>query len=104
MLRARHDNHWQLELSGPARHLYTADRVKALEAALAVATGEAVSLELTVADAALADAPAQRDADALRARQVHAEQAVAGDPVVEAFTQQFGARLRPGSIQPPQGT
>ena len=56
---------------------------------------------MAVAEAELDDVPAQLDAADVRAQQAEAEAAVTRDPVVASFTQQFGARVRAGSIQPP---
>lgn len=101
VLRVRDGDVWQLALTASAHHLKTAERVKALEDAVGAAMGATIRLQMEAAPTELTDVPAQRDAEAARARQARAEREIAADPVVEAFVQQFGARLRPASLQPP---
>ena len=101
VLREQSGPDWQLELTVSAQYLLKPDRVEALQHAVVETHGEPVRLVMAVAEAELDDVPAQLDAADVRARQAEAEAAVTRDPVVASFTQQFGARVRAGSIQPP---
>ena len=101
VLREQSGPDWQLELTVSAQYLLKPDRVEALQNAVVETHGEPVRLVVAVAEAELDDVPAQLDAADVRARQAEAEAAVTRDPVVASFTQQFGARVRAGSIQPP---
>jgi len=101
VLREQSGPDWQLELTVSAQYLLKPDRVEALQNAVVETHGEPVRLVMAVAEAELDDVPAQLDAADVRARQAEAEAAVTRDPVVASFTQQFGARVRAGSIQPP---
>ena len=101
VLRKQGGPDWQLELTVSAQYLLKPDRVEALQNAVVDTHGEPVRLVMAVAEAELDDVPAQLDAADVRAQQAEAEAAVTRDPVVASFTQQFGARVRAGSIQPP---
>ncbi|MAY26468.1 MAG: DNA polymerase III, subunit gamma and tau [Polycyclovorans sp.] len=101
VLREQGGADWQLELTVSAQYLLKPDRVEALQNAVVDTHGEPVRLVMAVAEAELDDVPAQLDAADVRAQQAEAEAAVTRDPVVASFTQQFGARVRAGSIQPP---
>jgi len=101
VLRKQGGADWQLELTVSAQYLLKPDRVEALQNAVVETHGEPVRLVMAVAEAELDDVPAQLDAADVRAQQAEAEAAVTRDPVVASFTQQFGARVRAGSIQPP---
>jgi DNA polymerase III subunit gamma/tau len=101
VLREQGEANWQLELTVSAQYLLKADRLEALQTAVADTQGESIQLKMEVAAAELDDVPAQLDAADARAQQAEAEAAVTRDPVVASFIQQFGARVRPGSIQPP---
>ena len=101
VLREQGGADWQLELTVSAQYLLKPDRVEALQNAVVETHGEPVRLVMAVAEAELDDVPAQLDAADVRAQQAEAEAAVTRDPVVASFTQQFGARVRAGSIQPP---
>ena len=70
-----------------------------LQAALGELLGEAVTLEVEIG--ATEDTPARRDAAERARRQEQAEQAIHGDPLVQALMQQYStARIVPGSIKP----
>ena len=101
VLREQGGADWQLELTVSAQYLLKPDRVEALQNAVVDTHGEPARLVMAVAEAELDDVPAQLDAADVRAQQAEAEAAVTRDPVVASFTQQFGARVRAGSIQPP---
>ncbi|HET7866912.1 MAG TPA: hypothetical protein VFL86_21130, partial [Burkholderiaceae bacterium] len=46
------------------------------------------------------DSPARRQAAAQAERQRAAEEAIQGDPFVQAMMRDFGAKIVPGSIKP----
>ena len=94
----------RLSLSSGAGFLMHESRRAAIEQALSQQTGVPCRVQIEVA-APQATAPetltpAQQDQQRLVARQKQAEAAMEQDPVVRAFKDQFGASLRPGSIQP----
>jgi DNA polymerase-3 subunit gamma/tau len=95
----QHDNVVRLRLDAKLRHLLVEERRAALEAALSAQAGIALRLEIEqAADEALptpAQLAQQREVDRQRA----AETAILGDPVVRAFQEQFGARVKPGSVR-----
>ena len=101
VLREQTATDWRLELTPSAQYLLKADRLEALQTAVIDTLGAPRRLSITVAAGELDDVPAQLDAADAHARQAEAEAAVTRDPVVASFAQQFGARVRPGSIQPP---
>ena len=68
-----------------------------LQNALAGA-GHAVRLAIEVG--AVVDSPALRNKAAAEARQLAAEQAIMGDPDVQALMRQWDARIVPGSLKP----
>lgn len=68
-----------------------------LQNALAGA-GHAVRLVIEVG--AVVDSPALRNRAAAEARQLAAEQAIMGDPDVQALMRQWDARIVPGSLKP----
>jgi DNA polymerase-3 subunit gamma/tau len=101
----------ELSLSSDAAFLLAEPRRVALEQALAKVFASRIELKVQIrmpaaaespdsVVAAAAESPAERDAriaqERLRAVQAEAE----SDPVVRAFCDQFGATIRPGSIQP----
>jgi DNA polymerase III subunit gamma/tau len=76
-----------------------------LAEALSQHYGEPVRLEITLAEAAAAEAgailtPARRDALAAEDRQRAAEESIERDPAVRAMRETFGATVRPGSVKP----
>jgi DNA polymerase-3 subunit gamma/tau len=75
-------------------------RKQALERALSDQLGEAIQLQIESVSADSAASPAQDAARQQIERQQASEKAVHDDPRVRAFKEQFGAVVRPGSIQP----
>ncbi len=70
-----------------------------LEAALVAHVGRPLRLDVEAGPAS--DTPAQRDAALRAARQAAAEQAIAGDPLVQSLMQRYKtARIVPGSVKP----
>jgi DNA polymerase-3 subunit gamma/tau len=69
-----------------------------LQDAVSDKLGRPLRLELTV-DAAATETPAQRGAREKQARQVAIEDDVAGDPLVLAMQENFGAEIVPDSIR-----
>ncbi len=90
-----------LTLDPKARHLLLEERRAALEQALSEQMAEPLRLQIDVAEeqAPLAS-PAQLSQQHEIDRQRNAEASIAADPVVRAFREHFGARVRPGSIHP----
>lgn len=89
----------QLVLEAKAQHLLTEPRRLALEAALGGLRGRALVLDIAISDSPVLDCPARHDADADATRHRAAEASLRDDPAVVALQQQFGATLRPGSVQ-----
>jgi DNA polymerase III subunit gamma/tau len=89
-----------LSVDARARHLLSEDRRAAIEAALAAQLGAPLSLRIDVAGDAAPSTPAQLAQQRELERQRDTEQAILADPVVRAFQEQFGARVRAGSIHP----
>ncbi|MBP6583294.1 MAG: DNA polymerase III subunit gamma/tau, partial [Chromatiaceae bacterium] len=71
-----------------------------LRSALEVVLGEGLRLEIQVARPE-SETPSQRRARARRERQRAAEEAMVHDPVAVALRDTLGARLIPGTVQPP---
>jgi len=92
----------RLSLAASAAFLLHETHRAAIERALAAQSGGSVRLviETALAEEAAALTPAQLDQKRAQERQRAAEAAIADDPVVRAFKDQFGAVVRPGSIQP----
>ena len=91
----------RLSLASSAGFLLHESRRAAIEQALAQQAGAPVRVLIELAQAAEeALTPAQQDQQRAQERQRNAETAMHDDPVVQAFREQFGATLRPGSIQP----
>lgn len=92
----------RLSLAAAAGFLLQESRRADIERALSQHAGAPLRLviELAQGDAPAAPTPAQLDQQRAQARQREAEAGVQRDPVVQAFQEQFGASVRPGSIQP----
>ena len=90
----------QLALDAKARHLLSEPRRAAIEAALSAQLGEPIRLQIEIAVETV-ESPATLQQLADVERQQSAEQAIADDPVVRAFRDQFGAVVRKDSIRPP---
>lgn len=101
---AQDDGVVRLSLSSGAGFLMHESRRAAIEQALSQQTGVPCRVQIEVAAPQATGpetlTPAQQDQQRLVARQKQAEAAMEQDPVVRAFKDQFGASLRPGSIQP----
>ena len=93
----------RLSLAASAGFLLHETRRAAIEQALLGQSG-AGALRLVIEQAQPEEAatltPAQLDQKRAQERQRAAESAMSDDPVVRAFKDQFGAIVRPGSIQP----
>ncbi len=92
----------RLGLAREAAFLVHESRRLAIEKALSQVAGSPVRVMIEVAapDAGAAMTPAVIDQQRAVAKQKAAQTAVHDDPVVRAFKEQFGATVRPGSIQP----
>jgi DNA polymerase-3 subunit gamma/tau len=93
----------RLQLDAKLKHLLTPERRSAIEAPLAAQFGTSLRLQIEIAQESLKDSPAQLEQQRAADRQRDAEQAIEADPVVRAFRQNFGASVRPGSVQPVGG-
>ncbi len=89
----------RLQLDPSAKFLLKDSSRKQIEAALREQFGAAtrLTIELTAPAAA---APAEQSRQEAQAAQQMLEDNIHSDPVVSAFREQFGATVRPGSIQP----
>jgi DNA polymerase III subunit gamma/tau len=90
----------RLSLATASGFLMHESRRAAIEQALAQQSGGKLRLVIELAQSEETLTPAQLDARRLRERQANAEKGVHDDAVVRAFKEQFGATVRPGSIQP----
>lgn len=92
----------RLHLSAAAAFLMKDDsRRAAIERALSQQHGRPLRVQIRIAEEAAAPTPAQLDQQRAQQQQLAVEAAMHSDPVVRAFQDQFGASVRPGSIQPP---
>jgi DNA polymerase-3 subunit gamma/tau len=94
-LVARDPDHWMLRVERESLN-QSASRER-LRAALHAA-GHAVNLSVEVG--VVTDSPARRQAAAQAERQRAAEEAIHGDPFIQAMMRDFGAKIVPGSIKP----
>ena len=97
--KQRAGNTIHLGLAMDAAFLNHDSRRAALEAALSRVFGEPLQVQIELT-AEATQTPAQLDAQAARDRIRGAIDAIETDPVVRAFKEQFGATVRPNSIQP----
>jgi DNA polymerase-3 subunit gamma/tau len=85
---------------GPAhKHLQVDSSEQRLRRALEAYLGCAVKLDIKIAEPTV-ETPAAREARARSERQQEAEAEMAGDSLVQAAAEQFGARVVPGSVKP----
>ncbi|MES0874339.1 DNA polymerase III subunit gamma/tau [Sinimarinibacterium thermocellulolyticum] len=89
----------RLRLDVKLRHLLVEERRAALEAALSQQAGRALRVEIEQATDETLPTPAQLAQQREIERQRAAETTMQADPVVRAFQEQFGARIRPGSVR-----
>lgn len=92
----------RLSLAASAGFLMHESRRVAIEAALLRQGGGVTRVQIDVAtdEASVALTPAQLGQQNAQAQQKKREAAALADPTVRAFQEQFGASVRPGSIQP----
>lgn len=91
----------RLSLAASAAFLLHESRRAAIEQSLARQSGRSIRLVIEMAQAASeALTPAEQDQRRAQEKQRNAEIAMHEDPVVRAFKEQFGATVRPGTIQP----
>ena len=94
-------NHIKLRLAESARFLLNKTRQDQIEAGLKAQFGASVQLQIELDRAAEEEmTPAQAAEAEARRAQAELIDRVTNDPVVSAFREQFGASVRPGSIQP----
>ena len=89
----------ELTLDPAHKHLQVESSEQRLKRALEDYLGCSIKLCIKVEQPG-AETPAQRHAKAQVARQRQAEQTMAGDPLVRAVEEQFGAQLVTGSVKP----
>lgn len=94
-LVARDPDHWMLRVERESLN-QSASRER-LRAALHAA-GHVVNLSVEVG--VVTDSPARRQAAAQAESQRAAEEAILGDPFIQAMMRDFGAKIVPGSIKP----
>jgi DNA polymerase-3 subunit gamma/tau len=94
-LVARDPDHWMLRVERESLN-QSASRER-LRAALHAA-GHVVNLSVDVG--VVTDSPARRQAAAQAESQRAAEEAIQGDPFIQAMMRDFGAKIVPGSIKP----
>ena len=90
----------RLSLATASGFLMHESRRIAIEQALAQQGDGKARLVIELAQGEDMLTPAQLDARRMQERQANAEKGVHDDAVVRAFKEQFGASVRPGSIQP----
>ena len=91
----------KLSLAASAGFLMHESRRVAIEQSLSQQSGMKLRVVIDLAQAAEAAlTPAQLDQQRAQERQRNTEVAMQEEPVVRAFKDQFGATVRPGSIQP----
>ncbi len=94
-------NHIKLRLAESARFLLNKTRQDQIEAGLQAQFGASVQLKIELDRTAEEEmTPAQAAEAEARRAQAELIDSVTNDPVVSAFREQFGASVRPGSIQP----
>ncbi len=75
--------------------------VSQMEERISAVLGERIRLRfITGAQAAVAETPAARAAQARDQAQSDAEQSIEGDPLVQSLKREFGARVLPQSVKP----
>ena len=90
--------HVRLGLDPKFKHLYNDDRRDDIQRALTGYRGKNQRVKIEIG--APRPTPAQLDARKKSARQQAAEDAIENDPGVNALKEKFGAKVRPGSVQP----
>jgi DNA polymerase-3 subunit gamma/tau len=97
--RGRDGDLVNLRLDPRHQSLLASGMDKKLEEGLRRLWGEGIRLKISVASGA-EQTPAQVDQHRRDAQHGRAEQAIADDPVVKDLQSRFGARVRPGSVEP----
>jgi DNA polymerase III subunit gamma/tau len=93
-----------LALDARARHLLNDDRRAAIQRALTAQCGRELKVEVKIGgDGGSVLSPAGAEEKRLIDRQRAAEAAIDADPTVQTFKDDFGATVRPGSVQPIDG-
>jgi DNA polymerase-3 subunit gamma/tau len=101
VLRERDGQTLVLALQPAHMGLAVEPMVSQMEERIGQALGERIRLRfVNSSQAAAAQTPAARAAQARDAAQAAAEQAIEGDPLVQSLKREFGARVVPNSIKP----
>ncbi len=88
----------RLGLAVTLQYLHSAQHEKAIAHELTRQLGRSVNLRIEIQEDQDGVSPARQQADQEAAARTAAQAAILADPQVQAFTEQFGARLRPDSV------
>jgi DNA polymerase-3 subunit gamma/tau len=94
------NGHLRLALAAEHAHLGGERYRQRLEEALGECLGERVRIDLVDDTAARGETPAEAERRRVDTRHAEAEEAIQGDPVVQAFQEHFGAEVEQGSVRP----
>ncbi len=94
------DGRLRLSLSSEHAHLGGERYRQRLEEALGECLGSRVRIVLEDDTAERGETPAEAERRRAEARHAEAEEAIQGDPVVQAFQEHFGAEVEQGSVRP----
>jgi DNA polymerase-3 subunit gamma/tau len=101
VLRERDGQTLVLALQPAHMSLAVEPMVSQMEERIGQALGERIRLRfVNASQAAVAQTPAARAAQAHDAAQAAAERAIEGDPLVQSLKREFGARVLPQSVKP----
>ena len=98
-LVAREGDAWTLHLDPAQSALFNASQQQRLNDALNQHLGRSIQLQIEVIKPAQ-ETPAQANARKRIERQHQAEEAIRNDPLIRQMIEQFGASIRPESIEP----
>ena len=98
------DGEVRLALEPRAKHLLTEERRAAMQKALSLRAGTELQLRIEITAAPDVLSPAAAEEKRVVDRQRDAVASIEGDPEVRAFKEAFGATVRPGSVQPADGS
>ncbi len=101
VLRQRDGHTLVLALQPTHMSMAVEPMVSQMEERISAVLGERIRLRfITGAQAAVAETPAARAAQARDQAQSDAEQSIEGDPLVQSLKREFGARVLPQSVKP----
>jgi len=94
------NGHLRIALAAEHAHLGGERYRQRLEEALGECLGERVRIDLVDDTAERGETPAEAERRRVDSRHAEAEEAIQGDPVVQAFQEHFGAEVEQGSVRP----